>query len=88
MGECLARGEGTFPVNNSTRELSSAIRSEPAALDVDELVHEFEEACGVLDGLVLAAEALGWGTFTVLSDARGRAGEGLRWRAEALSSRV
>jgi hypothetical protein len=62
-----------------------ALREGPVA--VEEIVAilglgQLREACGVLEGLVVAAEAMSTSTYMVLSDARRRAHEARR-RAEA-----
>ncbi len=63
------------------------MREHVAQMSAEELVEESREACMVLEGLAVMAEALGWVSFTVLSDARSRAQEVLEV-AEALSSRA
>ncbi len=64
-------------------ETAQMIRRSAATMTPEELCEEFSVACGVLDGLVVVAEAVNWATYTVLSDARSRARDALD-RAEAL----
>ncbi len=69
-------------------ETAQMIRRSAATMTPEELCEELSVACGVLDGLVVVAEAVGWATYTALSDARSRARDALD-RAEALrASRV
>lgn len=63
------------------------MREHVSQMSPEELLEECREAAGVLEGLAVMAEALGWVSYTVLSDARSRAQEALSL-AEALSQRA
>jgi hypothetical protein len=64
-------------------EVEGMIYAQTDAMSAEELAREFRLARDVLDGLVVAAEPVGWATYTVLSDARARAEEALS-RVEGL----
>jgi hypothetical protein len=42
------------------------IREHAATMSVEELAYELSVACGVLDGLVVAAESMCWASYTIL----------------------
>jgi hypothetical protein len=63
-------------------ELREIIQADIADLSPRELADQLREACGVLEGMVVVAEAMSMATYMVLSNARRRAHEARR-RAEA-----
>ena len=63
-------------------ETRGCIEMDLAEVPAEELAKQFRDACGVLEGLLTAAEAANMPTYTVLADACRRAHEARR-RAEA-----
>jgi hypothetical protein len=47
-------------------ETAQMIREHAATMSVEELAYELSVACGVLDGLVVAAESMCWASYTIL----------------------
>ena len=62
-------------------EHAQDIRGDLASVSAEELARQLRDACDVIEGFVVAAEAINMATLTVLCDAHRRAHEARR-RAE------
>ena len=68
-------------VGLADEEHAQGIRRDLVSVSAEELARQLRDACGVIEGFVVAAEAINMTTLTVLYDARRRAHEARR-RAE------